>query len=99
MPAPRFPRTLRACKVFLRHGAVWGYGCCDGVLPLATRQNGMSSHKVLHPPPSPIPHPRCSYMFTFAAVVVAIPVCIRRKSYWPLAILGSVGSIADLGYG
>ena len=40
-----------------------------------------------------------SYMFTFGAVVAAIPLCVRRKSYWPLAILGSAGSIADLAYG
>jgi len=31
----------------------------------------------------------------FVAVVVSIPISVRMKSYWPLAILGSLGSIAD----
>ncbi len=39
-----------------------------------------------------------TYLFTVGAVVLAIPVCIKQKSYMPLMMLGFVGSGMDIYY-
>ena len=35
------------------------------------------------------------FQWCFLAVIVSIPISVKLKSYWPLALLGSIGSIAD----
>lgn len=59
---------------------------------------------LLAPPPtrrtcSPL-YPLCTLQWCFLGVLVSIPISIKLKSYWPLAGLGSLGSIADytIGY-
>lgn len=39
------------------------------------------------------------YKYTFFGALLAIPIGIRRKSLWPLAALGSVGTMADFASG
>lgn len=39
--------------------------------------------------------PPYNTQWCFAAVAVSVPISVKLRSYWPLAILGSIGSIAD----